>query len=248
MFIDDFIEGIRSYPKAWFFISQHRLWHFVLWTGLFSIILWLSGIYAAWWLADALNNYLFLWFGENLWQGGLLKQIGIVLLLIPIITLMLKFYKYFVLSLFSPLLSIIAEKVQEIDTQQKSPTGIRVFWNNFMRSLYMNLRSLVAELFLTAACFVIAFIPIINIFTPLLLLTVDSYFWGAAMLDYRHEFHGLNGKDSMAWTKKHKGLAIANGIVWNFLLLIPIIGALVGIVLSVTAAGLAANTLQKKAS
>lgn len=246
MFISDFIEGVRSYPKAWQFISQHKLWYFVLWTGLFTTILWLAGIYAAWWIADALNNYLFLWFGEDLWQGSLLKQIGVILLFIPIVVLILKFYKYFVLSAFSPLLSIIAEKVQEIDTKRKSPKGLRVFWNNFRRSLYMNLRSLLAELFLTAACFVIAFIPLVNILTPFLLLAVSSYFWGAAMLDYRHEFHGLSGRESIAWTNQHKGLAIANGIVWNGLLLIPVLGALVGLVLSITAAGLAANALNDK--
>ena len=56
-------------------------------------------------------------------------------------------------------------------------------------------------------------------------------------MDYTLERH-LNYKDSITFVKNNKGIAIGNGIVFMLFLLIPVIGIILVLPLSVTAASI----------
>jgi CysZ protein len=246
MFLQDFLEGLKGYQSAWHFIGKHRLWHFTLWSGLLNLLLIGAGVYVAWWLAEALLEYAVLWFGTDVLEGSWLYKLGLVLALIPTVALFLKFYKYFAIIALSPLLSYIAEKVQDIETQSSNNFKWGLWLNNMGRGVYINFHNLIAELFWTAACFVLSLIPVLNIISPLLMLGIECYYTGFSLVDYRHEYFKLKAKESIAWTSRHKGLAVGNGLGWCLLMLVPVIGWLVAPVLSVVAAGLSANVIAKK--
>jgi CysZ protein len=66
------------------------------------------------------------------------------------------------------------------------------------------------------------------------------------MIDYRNEFRRLSAGESNRIIKQHRGLAIGNGLAFNLLLLIPVLGVLLAPPLGAVAAGIAANQVLDK--
>jgi CysZ protein len=91
------------------------------------------------------------------------------------------------------------------------------------------------ELWLTGIILIISLIPVIGWFTSLLLFFIQAYYAGFGNMDYTLERH-FKYKESVAFVKTHKGIAIGNGIVFMLFLLIPVIGVILVLPLSVTAA------------
>lgn len=246
MFIKNINLGLRSYITAWHFLSKHQLWYLAIWSGLINAVLVCGGLYLAIELSDSLTQFLFAWFGHTILESSWLYKIAWIALLIPTVALQLKLYKYLAIIVLSPLLGYAAEKVQFIiDNQIERKFTWNIFFKNIKRSMYISGRSFIIELLLTSACFILVFIPLLNVFMPIILILVESYFIGFAMLDYRHEYHQNSAQYSIEWSSKNKGITIGIGLGWFLLLLIPILGWVLAPILSVTAAGLASNSYEK---
>ena len=88
---------------------------------------------------------------------------------------------------------------------------------------------------ITIPILLLKFIPLVNIFSTILLFLLQAYYAGFGNMDYTLERH-LNYEESINFVGKNKGVSIGNGIVFMVCLLIPVIGIIIVLPLSVTAA------------
>jgi len=120
-------------------------------------------------------------------------------------------------------------------------SGIKAYFGAFtlmqqlLRGIKINGRNLVMELLLTIPILLLKFIPVVNIFSTILLFAVQAYYAGFGNMDYTLERH-YQYKESLQFVRKHRGLAIGNGIVFILFLLVPVVGVILVLPLSVTAA------------
>ena len=78
-------------------------------------------------------------------------------------------------------------------------------------------------------------IPVIGVFSTILLFLIQSYYAGFGNIDYTLERH-FNYKESIDFVKNHRGLAIGNGIVFMLLLFVPVLGIILVLPFSVISA------------
>jgi len=140
------------------------------------------------------------------------------------------------MGLSAPFMSPVSEKIEkhfygDVSYKHRNTTNTE----QLIRGLRLNIRNLIKELLISLPILLLKFIPIVNIFSTLLLFLVQAYYAGFGNIDYTLERH-LKYKGSIEFVSKNKGFAIGNGIVFMLFLLIPIVGIIIVLPLSVTAA------------
>jgi len=140
------------------------------------------------------------------------------------------------MALSAPFMSPVSEKIESHLTSNASHNHrITSFSQQLLRGIRINIRNLGMELLLTIPILLLGFIPIIGLFSTVLLFLVQAYYAGFGNMDYTLERH-FKYNESVQFIRNHRGLAIGNGIVFMLFLLIPIIGVILVLPLSVTAA------------
>jgi CysZ protein len=150
------------------------------------------------------------------------------------------------MALSAPFMSPVSEKIEAhltgIESYQHRKTS---FKEQLWRGIRINLRNLGKELLITIPLLLLKFLPIVNIFSTLLLFTTQAYYAGFGNMDYTLERH-FKYHESINFVKKHRGIAIGNGIVFILFLLIPVVGVILVLPFSVTAASLKTVKLLEK--
>jgi len=113
--------------------------------------------------------------------------------------------------------------------------GIKFALRNF------GLEILVTLLLTLIAAIIFWIFPLI----PILIFIAESYFFATVLMDYAFEMGGLSMKDSLKKSRSIPGIPIGIGLIFNFILLVPILGVIVGPVLAFIAAQESVNTLNK---
>ncbi|NQX85370.1 MAG: EI24 domain-containing protein [Flavobacteriaceae bacterium] len=236
------IIGIKSYFKSFYLISELKLWRYFIIPIMVSLITLVSIGISAYIFSDTIAQYfigVLPWYLGDTWTSNILEILSAATIIIFGIII----YKYIVLALSAPFMSTVSEKIEmhvtgKINHNYRNTSFIQQLW----RGIRINLRNLCKELLLTILILALSFIPIIGLFSSILLFLLQAYYAGFGNIDYTLERH-FNYKTSLQFVQKNRGLAIGNGIVFMLLLLIPVIGALLVLPLSVTAAS--ASTLKK---
>ena len=233
--IGNIFKGIKAYAGTFKLISKLGLWRFFGIPMLISFLVASTIIISAYAFSDNFAFYISkLW----VWKWGsetffLISEIlsGILILVLGFI-----FYKHIVMALSAPFMSPVSEKIEAhllgVERHQHRNTS---FSEQLWRGIRINVRNLLMELLLTIPILLIGFIPIIGIISTVLLFLIQAYYAGFGNMDYTLERHFKYG-ESIKFVKQHRGLAIGNGIVFMLFLLIPVIGIIFVLPLSVTAA------------
>ena len=228
------IRGLRAYGGTFKLISQLGLWKYFGVPILISVITAITIGISAYGLSDNIGGWISrAWVWE--WGSETFRTISDIIGGIIIVAVGLILYKHIVMALSAPFMSPVSEKIEEHLTGSTHEHRNTSFWAQLWRGIRVNGRNLLMELFLSIPIFIISFIPIIGFISSILLFLVQSYYAGFGNMDYTLERHFGYGQ-SIRFVSDHRGIAIGNGMVFMLMLLVPILGIIFVLPLSVTAA------------
>ena len=233
--IKNIIIGIKAYFGAFSLISKLKLWKYFAIPMLISFITAIIIFTSAYGLSDNVGTFISrIWVWE--WGKETFTTISSFIGGLFIIVIGLILFKHIIMALSAPFMSPVSEKIEAYLTGYTQHTHRNTsFVQQLWRGIRINGRNLFMELLLTIPILLLNFIPVINIFSTLLLFLVQAYYAGFGNMDYTLERH-FKYQESTSFVRKHRGLAIGNGIIFILFLLIPVIGVILVLPLSVTAA------------
>ena len=229
-------NGIKAYAGAFELISKLKLWRYFVIPIAISIVTAVVIIISAYGLSDNIGQFISkIW----VWDWGketfaTISEIfgGLLVILIGFVL-----YKHIIMALSAPFMSPVSEKIELHLLGEKHQHRDTSFRQQLWRGIRINVRNLFMELWFTIIILLISFIPIIGWVTSLLLFVVQAYYAGFGNMDYTLERH-FKYKDSLNFVRKNRGIALGNGIVFMLFLLIPVVGIILVLPLSVTAASI----------
>ena len=233
--IQNILKGINAYTGTFALISKLNLWKYFLIPIVISVITATIIGLSAYGLSDNVGAFIAkIWPWETGMETFTTISSFIGGLIIIVIGLIL--YKHIVMALSAPFMSPVSEKIEaHLTGIQKHQHRKTSFQEQLARGIRLNLRNLGRELLISLPLLLLKFIPVVNIFSTALLFLVQAYYSGFGNMDYTLERHFKYG-ESIQFIKKNRGIAIGNGIIFMVFLLIPVIGIIIVLPLSVTAA------------
>lgn len=156
---------------------------------------------------------------EIIWY--LIRLMGEIL----VATALMRFAKYLVVIILSPLFSKISQKVEFELTGNKYPFNFAQLLHDIKRSMRLGLRNIMWELFFFTVVFLIGIIGWGNFFeSPVrhVLFFISFYYYGFSFMDYVHERLQLNFEQSIQMCRSNRGVALSIGsiysiLIWNFI-------------------------------
>ena len=233
--LNNIFKGIQAYTGVFKLISDLKLWKYFMIPMITSFVTAIVIGISAYGFSDNIGQYIakvWIWdFGRDTFTT--LSNIigGIIILAIGLIL-----YKHIIMAFSAPFMSPVSEKIEAHYTgrinQEYRKTS---FSQQLSRGIRLNIRNLGMELLLTIPLLLLKFIPFVNVFSTALLFLLQAYYAGFGNMDYTLERH-YRYRESIQFVRRRRGLAMGNGIVFLGILLIPVIGFILVLPLSVTAA------------
>lgn len=254
-FWSDFGRGVTSHGTAIKFVAKHKMWAYFVVPLILSVILVAVGFFSIWSIGDGVRD-LFMEYVSPYTESSneddsailsflawLLGSILGFIFKIILILLVLKFLRYAILIIISPVLALASERVDEIMSGKEYPFEFGQFIKDVFRGIAVSLRNMLFETLIFLGVLLISWIPVVNLAGTAFLMLIGWYFLGFNMMDYTHERRRMSISQGKHFTRRHKGMAMGNGMVYTILLYIPFLGFTIAPVLSVIAATIA--TLEK---
>lgn len=231
--VKNIFKGIKAYAGTFKLISKLGLWKYFGIPMLISLLTAILIGVSAWGFSDNIANLLDkIWIWE--WGAETFHKTAVFLGVVIIVIIGFILYKHIVMALSAPFMSPVSEKIEKhiLGEQHlhRDTTNAAQLW----RGVRINVRNLLFELLFTIPLLILSFIPVVNFFTSVLIFLVQAYYAGFGNMDYTLERH-YKYDESIKFVRSHSGVAIGNGIVFMAMLLIPVIGIILVLPLSVTA-------------
>lgn len=241
-FFADFKVGINSYSLAWKLIKEKKMWGYFLLPFCLSLVLSFllfnvrSQVHQ--YIDSSLNSWINydIWWDWAQWLTGWLIQTTLLVLTWYIY---LKVQKYILFVVLSPVLAYLSEKTEQKITGKTYPFVFKQFIKDIVRGILIAVRNFTLEMVLLLVLFFLSLIPILTPFTGIAALIIGWYFYGYSLMDYTNERQKLNINQSNQSIKKQSGTAIANGMVFELIFIIPVLGFVIAPILSTVAATIA---------
>ena len=240
------LNGLLAYKDALPLIGKLNLWKYFAVPMIISFITALSIGFSAYGFSDDLGGLISsLWIWE--WGASTVRTISDIAGALLIIAFGLIAYKHIVMALSAPFMSPVSEKIEAhlyANVHQHRNTSNA---SQLLRGLKINLRNLAWELLLSIPFLLLSLIPVVGVLATASLFLIQAYYAGFGNMDYTLERH-FSYRESINFVKAHRGFATGNGIVFMLFLLIPFVGIILVLPISVTAASTTTLQLLKKQS
>lgn len=242
-FFNHLALGYKSYYEAIRVVIKYNLY----WYFLFPLVL-AVGIY---YLGEYLDSFQYDNFSDKkLSEIHNINQLTWLIIKtsfwVTLGYLGMKFTKYLVVIILSPVLAILSENVETKLTGNKYAFNWIQLYHDVRRGVRIALRNVFWEYFLFTIVLIVGMffggsIKSIIIFS--IPLALGFYFYGFGFIDYINERRRLNITQSVYFVRKHRGVAIAIGSVYSLLFMVPYVGVVLAPILAIIAATLAVHEL-----
>jgi CysZ protein len=239
----------KSYGQAFRTLDKKRLWSILVLPSVLSLLIAIGVGILAWTTSDDILLYVngkFQVRGFDSTVGNIFHIVTTLAIRGLTLFMYLKLYRYLILILLSPVFVNISNVFHRLFSGEDHKMNIWSYCFCSFRGIKFAMRNFGLEILATFLLTLLAIIvfwifPLI----PILIFIAESYFFSMVLMDYGFEMRGLSMKESIIKTRSMPGIPVANGLIFNLILLIPIIGVIVGPVLAFIAAQESVNTLNK---
>lgn len=214
-FFKNLLIGLRAYFKAIRFIREHKLYWYILIPAVLMLGIYKIGehIQQKAVHVEVTNMNEIIWFLIHM-----MIEISIALLL-------MNFAKYLVVILLSPLLAHLSEKTERILTGNTYPFNFQQLFHDVRRGIRIAVRNLIWQYFFFLIIFLVSAIgwkepekaPVFY-----LIYAIAFYYYGFSFIDYVNERRKLNMDESIHFVRQNRGLAVAIGMIYSILILMPV--------------------------
>jgi CysZ protein len=220
-FIKDFKLGVNSYINAVKFIKEHKLWIYFL----FPVLIFCGMYYLGYTFDDLEKEYSVSAADDT----GMIKKVWFFLVsgfFFLMSSVIFNFMRYIIIILISPVLSVVSEKVEKIITGNKYKFNLKQLIKDIKRTINLAIRNIFFEFGIVYGVALILYIIFWIVPSPegtakfiasQFAMIVAFYYYGFGFIDFMNERRRLTIKESVKFVKRHKGFAIALGLVFTLL-------------------------------
>jgi len=214
-FLRNTLIGFRAYYKAFKFIIEHRLYWYIAIPAVLML-----GIYQVGYMIEMHTP-------ENTAtnMNGIVWYMIRLLIEISISILLMRFAKYLVVILLSPLFSHLSQKVEYLLTGNEYSFDMKQLILDVKRGFKIAVRNIMWEYFFFIIVFIVAKLGWENAEdSPLfyLIFVVGFFYYGFSFLDYINERLRLNMDESIQFARRNRGLAVAIGCIYSIMIWVPV--------------------------
>ncbi len=241
--IKDFIFGFSAYFKAFNFVRKHNLWLYMLLPGILSLLVGTVVFGVIIYYFGSLVSVFQSWYPFD-FGAGIVANLGAVLSSIISAVTGFFLYKYLVIIIASPFMSLLSEKVEYIlnPNHTARPFSVGKMLKEFVRGLRVALRNLIRELGITLGLLLLGFFPVIGVLSVPLIFAVQAYYAGFGNMDFYYE-RFYNVRQTVTQMRSHRFVTVGNGAFFLLLLGIPILGLFLAPALGTVAGTLCCDKL-----
>jgi CysZ protein len=210
-FLRNLFLGYRAYWKALWMIREYKLYYYILFPAALMLIIYQLGFALKLHIPKMEVNNM----NEIIWF--MIRLMGEILLA----TALMRFAKYMVVILLSPLFSKISQKIEFVLTGNTYSFSFPQLISDIRRGMRIGIRNIVWELFFFTIIFLIGIIGWGDFFdSPVrhILFFISFYYYGFSFMDYVHERLLLNISQSVKLARSNRGIALAIGSVYSVLI------------------------------
>ena len=229
--LKEIIIAIQSYFRAHQFIKENKLWRWILIPGILYTLLFAISLYYFSSTSAEFIEWFILKAGLKSWSekindGSVSFLLTFGTIVVWFISLMLYFslFKYLFLIIGSPIFSYLSEKTAAIMEGRNQPIEGSQLMIDIKRGIQLAIRNSFWQTIYILSILLLSLIPVIGWLTPFLVLIIECYYYGFAMVDYSLERKKMSATQSRFFISNHKGVAIGNGMVFYIFHMLPIIG------------------------
>ncbi|HRG24306.1 MAG TPA: EI24 domain-containing protein [Chitinophagaceae bacterium] len=219
--LKEIVIAFQSWEEARRFIQQHKLFRWIIIPGIVYALLFITGMLFFWqssdqvisWISDQLGVEVWLQKERSEWLSFFFVMTGMMLRLV-LVLFYFSLFKYAILIIGSPLFTYLSERTEAIIDEKEHVFNWSSIRKDAKRGIRLAIRNAGWQMVYLVALILLSLVPVVGWITPVIALFLECYYFGVSMLDYSFARNNFSLSQSMAFTGRHKGLAIGNGLLF----------------------------------